>query len=129
MTAPFMVRTPSNITTRNKQKKFSPNKLVCIDNSATSNITSEAENAIKVPTSQEIIRLNSRCKKAVMNEVKFFIYSYEVFMTCKNKKLQCVIDALNAANTERYNEIKIQYPGFTWDPLLIDIGTLVTLVE
>ena len=32
MTAPFVVRTPSNITTCNKQKKFSPNKLVCIDN-------------------------------------------------------------------------------------------------
>ena len=24
---------------------------------------------------------------------------------------------------------KIQYPGFTWDPPLIDIGTLVTLVQ
>ena len=129
MTAPFVVRTPSNITTHNKQKKFSPNKLVCIDNSATSNITSEAENAVKVPTSQEIIGLNSRCDKAVMNEVKFFIHSYEEFMTCKNEKLQCVIDALNAANAERYNEVKIQYPGFTWDPPLIDIGTLVTLVQ
>ena len=31
--------------------------------------------------------------------------------------------------TERYNEVKIQYPGFTWDPPLIDIGTLVTLVQ
>ena len=50
-------------------------------------------------------------------------------MTCKNKKLQSVIHALNAANMERYNEVKIQYPGFTWDPPLIDIGTLVTLVQ
>ena len=40
-----------------------------------------------------------------------------------------MIHALNAANTERYNEVKIQYPGFTWDPPLIDIGTLVTLVQ
>ena len=30
---------------------------------------------------------------------------------------------------ERYNKVKIQYPGFTWDPPLIDIGTLVTLVQ
>ena len=30
---------------------------------------------------------------------------------------------------EKYNEVKIQYPGFTWDPQLIDIGTLVTLVQ
>ena len=103
--------------------------MVHIDNSATLNITAEAENTVKVPTSQEIIRLNSRCKKAVMNEVRFFIQSYEEFMTSKNKKLQCAIDALNAANTERYNEVKIQYPGFTWDPPLVDIGTLVTLVQ
>ena len=129
MTAPFVARTPSNITTCNKRKKFSPNKLVPTDNSATSNITSEVESAVKVPTSQEIIGLSSRCEKAVMNEVKFFIHSYEEFMTCKNAKLQCMIDALNAANIERYNEVKIHYPGFTWDPPLIDIGTLVTLVQ
>ena len=66
MTVPFLVRTSSNVTTHNKQKKFSPNKLVCIDNlatSAVSNITSEAENALKVLTSQDITGLNSRCKK------------------------------------------------------------------
>ena len=132
MTAPFLVRTPSNVTTRNRQKKSSPNKLVCIDNlaiSAVLNISSEAENVLKVPTSQEIIGLNSRCKKAIMNEVKFFIHSYEEFMTCKNNLLQSVIHALNAANMERYNKVKIQYPDFTWDPPLIDIGTLVTLVQ
>ena len=64
-----------------------------------------------------------------MNEVKFFVHSYKEFMTCKNEKLQSVIHALNATNTERCNEVKIQYPGFTWDPPLIDIGTLVTLVQ
>ena len=129
MTAPFFVRTPSNVTTRNKQKNSSPHKLVHIDNSATSNITSEAENTLKVPNSQEIIGLNARCKKAIMNEVKFFIHSYGEFMTYKNEKLQSVIHVLNAANTERYNKVKMQYPGFTWDPPLIDIGTLVTLVQ
>ena len=126
------VRMPSNVTTHNRRKKSSPNKLVHIDNLATSavlNISSEAENVLKVPTSQEIIGLNSRCKKALMNEVKFFIHSYEEFMTCKNEKSQSVIYALNAANTERYNKVKIQYPGFTWHPPLIDIGTLVTLVQ
>ena len=45
------------------------------------------------------------------------------------EKLQSIIHTLNAANTERYNEVKIQCPGFTWDPPLIDIGTLVTLVQ
>ena len=132
MTAPFLVRMPSNVTTHNKRKKSSLNKLVCIDNlatSAVSNISSEAENALKVPTSQEIIGLNSRCEKAIMNEVKFFIHSYEEFMSCKNEKLQSMIHALNAANMERYNKVKIQYPGLTWDPPLIGIGTLVTLVQ
>ena len=64
-----------------------------------------------------------------MNKVKFFIHSYEEFMTCKNKKLQSVIHALNAANAERYNEVKVQYPGFIGDPTLIDISKLVTLVK
>ena len=50
-------------------------------------------------------------------------------MTCKSKKLQSVIHALNAANVERYNEVKIQYPGFIWDPPLIDINKLVMLVQ
>ena len=132
MTAPFLVRTPSNVTTRNRQRKSSPNKLVLIDNlatSAVSNISSDTENVLKVPTSQEITRLDARCEKATMNEVKFFIHSYKEFMTCKNKKLQSIIHALNAANAERYNKVKIQYPGFTWDPPLIDISKLVTLVQ
>ena len=64
-----------------------------------------------------------------MNQVKFFIHSYKEFMTCKNEKLQLVIHALNAANMEKYNKVKIQYRGFTWDPPLIDIGTFVTLVQ
>ena len=104
MTAPFSVRTPSNVTTHDRQRKSSPNKLVHIDNLATSaelNISSNAEDILKLPTPQEITRLDTRCKKAIMNEVKFFIHSYNEFMTCKNEKLQSVIHALNAANVER----------------------------
>ena len=106
MTAPFLVRMPSNVMTRNRQRKFSPNKLVHINNLATSavlNISSNTEDILKVLTPQEITRLDTRCKKAIMNEVKFFIHSYKEFMTCKNEKLQSVIHALNAANAERYN--------------------------
>ena len=132
MTAPFLVRTPSNVTMHNKCKKSSPTKLVRIDNlasSGVSSVSSEAKNVVKVPSSQEMIGLNARCEKATMKEVKFFIHSYEDFMTCNNEKLQLVIDALNAANMGRYNEVKIQYPSLTWDPSLIDIGTLVALVQ
>ena len=45
------------------------------------------------------------------NEVKIFIHSYEDFMTCKNEKLQSVISVSNATNADRYNEVRIQYPG------------------
>ena len=132
MTAPFLVRTPSNVTTCNRCRKSSPNKLVRIDDlvtSAESNIPSNADDILKVPTPQEITRLDARCEKAIMNEVKFFIHSYEEFMTCKNEKLQSIIHALNAANVERYNKVRIQYPGFIWDPPLIDINKLVMLVQ
>ena len=132
MTAPFLVRTPSNVTTRNRRKMSNPNKLVGSDKlktSAVSDKPSKTEHILKVPTSQEIIRLNARCEKAVMNEVKFFIHSYEEFMNCTNEKLQSVISALNAANLERYNEVKIQYPDFTWQPPLIEISMLVTLIQ
>ena len=132
MTAPFLVRTPSNVTTRNKRKMSNPNKLIGSDKlttSAVSDSPSKTEHVLKVPTSQEIIGLNARCEKAIMNEVKFFIHSYEEFMSCTNEKLQSVISALNAANAERYNEVKIQYPGFTWQPPLIDISMLVTLIQ
>ena len=101
MTAPFLVRTPSNVMTRNRQRKSSPNKLVHIDNLATSaesNISPNTDDSMKIPTPLEITRLDARCKKAMANEVKFFIHSYEDFMTCKNEKLQSVISALNAAN-------------------------------
>ena len=65
----------------------------------------------------------------MVNEVKFFINSYEDFMTCENEKLQSVIHALNATNVDRYNEVRIQYPGFIWDLPLIDINKLVMLVQ
>ena len=39
------------------------------------------------------------------------------------------ISALNAANADRYNKVRIQYPGFMWDPPQIDINKLVILVQ
>ena len=106
--------------------------MVCIDNLATSaelNISPNADNILKIPTPQEITRLDARCKKAIANEVKFFIHSYEDLMTCENEKLQSVINALNTANVDRYIKVRIQYPGFIWDPPLIDVNKLVMLVQ
>ena len=109
-----------------------PNKLVGNDKLATPTVSdspSEAEHISKIPTSQEIIGLNVRCEKETMKEVRFFIHSYEEFMNCTNEKLQSAISALNAANIERYNEVKIQYPDFVWQPPQVEIGTLVTLIQ
>ena len=109
MTAPFLVRTPSNVMTRNRQRKSSPNKLVHIDNLATSaelNISPNTDDILKIPTPQEITRLDMRCEKAMVNEVKFFIYSYKDFMTCENEKLQSVINALNATNVDSITKLK-----------------------
>ena len=80
-----------------------------------------------MPTPQEITRLDAKCEKAMANEVKFFIHSYKDFMTCENEKLQSVINVLNATNVDRYNKVRIQYPGFIWDPSLIDINKRVIL--
>ena len=132
MTAPFQVRTPRNVTTRNKRKMSNPNKLVGSEDliaAAVADKQLEAEYILKLPTSQEIVVLNARCEKETMKEVKFFIHSYEDFMNCTNEKLQSVISALNAANMERYNQVKLQYPDFTWQPPLIEISTLVTLIQ
>ena len=132
MTALFKVRTPRNVTTRNKRKMSYPNKLVGSDDLITAAVVDkqpEAEYISKLPTSHEIILLNDRCDKETMKEVKLFIHSYEDFMNCTNEKLQSVISALNAANMERYNQVKMQYPDFTWQPPLIKISTLVTLIQ
>ena len=132
MTAPFWVRTPNNVTTHNRRRKSSPNKLVCIDSLATSagsNISPNTDDSLKIRTPIEISRLDARCEKAMANEIKFFIHSYEDFMTCKNEKLQSVIGALNATNADRHNKVRIQYPGFVWDPPPIDINKLVILVQ
>ena len=96
MTAPFQVRTPRNVTTRNKRKMSNPNKLAGSDDliaAAVADKQPEAEYILKLPTSQEIIILNARCQKETMKEVKFFIHSYEDFMNCTNEKLQSVISA------------------------------------
>ena len=132
ITALFQVRTPRNVTTCNKRKMSNPNKLVGSEGLITTAVVDkqpETEHISKIPTSQEIIGLNARCEKETMKEVKFFIHSYEDFMNCTNEKLQSVISALNAANMERYNQVKIQYPDFTWQPPLIEISMLVTLIQ
>ena len=99
--------------------------MVRIDSLATSaglNISPNTDDSLKIPTPLEISRLDTRCEKAMANEVKFFIHSYKDFMICDNEKLRSVISALNAVNADRYNKVRIQYPGFVWNPPPIDIN-------
>ena len=56
MTAPFSMTTPKNVTTRNKKRKFSPNKMVCI-NEIADNLTSKAVS--KDATSVELVVLTT----------------------------------------------------------------------
>ena len=59
MTAPFLVRTPSNVMTHNRQRKSSPSKLVHIDNLATLaelNISPNTDDSLKIPIPLEITR-------------------------------------------------------------------------
>ena len=106
--------------------------MVHIDSLATSaglNISPNTDDSLKIPTPLEVSRLDARCEKAMANEVKFFIHSYEDFMTCNNKKLQSIISALNATSADRYNKVRIQYSGFVWDPPPNDINKLVIFVQ
>ena len=65
------MRTPKNITTRNKKRKSSPNKMVCIDKIA-DNLTSKAvstnatpsgspNDSMRIPPPKEMYLLNPHC--------------------------------------------------------------------
>ena len=85
MTAPFSMRTPKNLTTRNKKSKSSPNKMVRIDeiaDSLASNAgnpgtalsgTSSPNESMKVPSPNEMYLLNTQCERSIEQEVHFFI--------------------------------------------------------
>ena len=126
MTAPFVVRTPKNITTRNRQRKSNPVKLVSPTEISGTSVESDS---VKIPPPNEMFLLNNRCKKSVLEEVQFYFKDYHDFVTSNNQKLIAVLSALNATNMGRYNDLRIKYPGFLLDPEAIDINKLTTLVQ
>ena len=82
--APFLMRTPKNVTTRHKKRKSSPSKMVHI-NKITDNLASEVENpsttslgvsspndSMKIPTPNEMFLLNTHCEKCITEEVQFY---------------------------------------------------------
>ena len=48
---------------------------------------------------------------------------------CTNDRLKTIISALNVANVGCYNDLRIKYPGFMLEPLLVDINKLVQVIQ
>ena len=104
------MRTPKNVTTRNKKRKSSPNKIVHI-NEIADNLTSKAEStnatslgtnspndSMKVPPPNEMYLVNAHCEKSMAQEVQIYLKSYREFVNCKNDRLKVIISTLNVAN-------------------------------
>ena len=111
MTAPFTIRTPKNITTRARQRKSNPVKLVSPAEITGTNAETE-RSSMKVPPPNEMFLLNTRFEKSIMDEVQSYFKDYQDFITSNNQKLIAVLSTLNATNMGRYNDLRIWYPGF-----------------
>ena len=88
MKAPFLIRTPKNVTTRTRTRKSNPAKLVSITEST--GITSQSEDqngSMKIPPPNEMFLLNAQCEKSISQEVQFYFKSYQEFITSSNEKL------------------------------------------
>ena len=102
MTAPFLMGMPKNVTTRNKKRKSSPNKMVCI-NEIADNLTSKAEStnatslgtgspndSMKIPSPNEMYLLNAHCEKSMAQDVQVHFKSYREFVNCGyNQHFKC----------------------------------------
>ena len=97
MTAPFTIRTPKSVTTRARQRKSSPIKLVSPAEITGTNAETESD-SMKLPPPNEMFLLNTRCEKSITDEVQFYFKDYQDFITSNNQKLIAVLSTLNAAN-------------------------------
>ena len=97
MTAPFTIRTPKNMTTRARQRKSNPVKLVSPTEITGTNAETKSD-SMKVPPLNEMFLLNTRCEKSIMDEVQFYFKDYQDFITSDNQKLITVLSTLNATN-------------------------------
>ena len=97
MTAPFTIRTPKNVTTRTRQRKSNPIKLVSPAEITGTNAETESD-SMKLPLPNEMFLLNTRCEKSITDEVQFYFKDSQDFITNNNQKLIAVLSALNAAN-------------------------------
>ena len=84
---------------------------------------------MKIPPPNEMFLLNNQCEKSISQEVQFYFKSYQEFITSSNQKLIAVISALNATNIGCYNDLRIKYPGFILQLLVIDINNLASVIQ
>ena len=128
MTAPFIIRTPKNVTTRTRERKSSPVKLLSPTDITGTNEETESS-SMKVPPPNEMFLLNARCEKSIMDEVQLYFKDYQDFITSNDQKLIAVLSTLNAANIGHYYNLRIKYPGFLLEPPVIDINKLTLVVQ
>ena len=130
MTVPFSMRTPKNITTRNRKRKSSPSKMASINKIV--DLAMQAENyndSMKVPPPNKMFLLNAWCEKSIAEEVQFYFKSYKEFVTGDNQKLKTVISASNVTNIGHFYDLRIKYPGFMLEPPVVDINKLVAIIQ
>ena len=96
---------------------------------ATSLGADSPNDSMKVQPPNEMYLLNTQCEKSIAEKVQFYFRSYEEFGNCKNDRLKVIISALNVANVGHYNYLRIKYPGFMLEPLLVDINKLVQVIQ
>ena len=99
MTAPFTIRTPKNMTTRARQRKSNPIKLVSPAEITGTNAETKSD-SMKLPPPNEMFLLNTRCEKSIMDEVQFYFKDYQDFITSNNQKLIAVLSTLDATNMD-----------------------------
>ena len=120
MTAPFIVRTPKNVTTRTGRRKSSPTKLVSITETTSPSAQNWNQSKdLKAPPLNGMFLLNAHCEKSIIEEVQFYSKNYQDFISSDNQKLIAVICALNNSNLGHYNDLRIRYPGFLLEPPVI----------
>ena len=76
-----------------------------------------------------MILFNSQCNKCITEEVQLYFRSHEDFVNCENDRLKVILSALNAANVGCYNDLRIKYTGFIFEPPFIDINKLVQVIQ
>ena len=79
MTMPFTIRTPKNVTTWTRQRKSNPVKLVSATEITGTNAKTK-NSSMKLPPSNEMFLLNTRCEKRKTDEAQFYFKDYLDFI-------------------------------------------------